>query len=52
MIEYEHFQLDNGLKVYLHRDTSTPMAVMNLVYNVGSRDEDEEKQVLHIYSST
>ncbi|UBM59077.1 insulinase family protein [Marinilongibacter aquaticus] len=43
MIEYEHFQLDNGLKVYLHRDTSTPMAVMNLVYNVGSRDEDEEK---------
>lgn len=26
-----------------HQDKSTPMAVLNLLYNVGSRDEDPEK---------
>lgn len=43
MIEYQHFVLDNGLKVYFHEDTSTPTAVVNLLYNVGSKDEDAEK---------
>jgi zinc protease len=43
MINYEHFQLANGLNVYLHKDTSTPIAAFNLIYNVGSRDEDESK---------
>jgi zinc protease len=43
MINYEHFTLANGLNVYLHQDKSTPMAAFNLVYNVGSRDEDENK---------
>ncbi|WP_304235043.1 pitrilysin family protein [Jiulongibacter sediminis] len=43
MIHYEHFQLANGLNVYLHQDKTTPMAAVNIVYNVGSRDEDENK---------
>jgi zinc protease len=43
MIHYEHFVLDNGLKVYIHEDKTTPMAAFNICYNVGSRDEDEDK---------
>ena len=43
MIRYEHFTLDNGLKIYVHEDFSTPMAAVNILYNVGSRDEDEER---------
>ncbi len=43
MISYEHFILDNGLQVYVHEDHSTPLAAVNIVYNVGSRDEDEQK---------
>ena len=43
MIEFEKFQLDNGLKVLVHQDTSTPMAVVNVLYNVGAKDEDPNK---------
>ncbi|MEO6684586.1 MAG: pitrilysin family protein [Dyadobacter sp.] len=43
MIRYEHFTLDNGLKIYVHEDFSTPMAAVNILYNVGSRDEDQER---------
>ncbi len=39
MIQYKHFTLDNGLKVYHHLDITSPMAVFNLCYNVGSRNE-------------
>ncbi len=35
--------LNNGLKVYVHEDHSTPIAAVNILYNVGSRDEDENK---------
>ena len=40
MIHYEQFVLDNGLRVFVHEDDSTPMAAVNILYNVGSRDED------------
>jgi zinc protease len=43
MIQYEHFTLDNGLNVYVHEDHTSPMAAFNLCYNVGSRDEREDK---------
>jgi zinc protease len=43
MIHYDFFTLDNGLKVYVHQDKSSPIAVLNILYNVGSRDEDENK---------
>ncbi|KAA0991447.1 M16 family metallopeptidase [Dyadobacter aurulentus] len=43
MIRYKQFTLENGLKVFVHEDFSTPMAAVNILYNVGSRDEDEER---------
>ena len=43
MIAYQQFQLANGLRVIVHPDHSTPMAAVNILYNVGSRDEPEHK---------
>ncbi len=43
MVRFERFQLANGLKVLVHPDTSTPMAVVNVLYDVGARDEDPER---------
>jgi predicted Zn-dependent peptidase len=43
MIHYKHFTLDNGLQVYVHEDHTTPIAAVNILYNVGSKDEDENK---------
>ena len=43
MIQFEKFTLLNGLRVIVHQDLSTPMAVMNIMYDVGARDEDPEK---------
>lgn len=43
MIHFEKFTLDNGLRVIVHQDLSTPMAVMNIMYDVGARDEDPER---------
>ncbi|MES2795194.1 MAG: pitrilysin family protein [Bacteroidota bacterium] len=43
MIHYQSFILSNGLQVFVHEDHSTPMAVLNICYNVGSRDEEENK---------
>ncbi len=40
MINYKRFILENGLRVLVHEDKSTPLVAMNLLYNVGSRDED------------
>ncbi len=40
MINYNKFILDNGLRVLVHEDASTPMAVVNIMYDVGARDED------------
>jgi zinc protease len=43
MIQFERFTLKNGLRVIVHQDTSTPMAVMNIMYDVGARDEDPSR---------
>jgi len=43
MIQYDRFVLDNGLRVIVHEDHSTPMAVVNVMYDVGARDENPEK---------
>ena len=40
MIHFERFVLDNGLRVIVHEDKSTPMAVLDVMYDVGARDED------------
>ncbi len=43
MIQFERFVLANGLRVLVHEDKSTPMAVVNVLYDVGARDEDPAK---------
>lgn len=43
MIQFDRFSLDNGLTVLVHQDKSTPMAVVNVLYDVGARDEDPGK---------
>ncbi len=43
MISFSKFQLDNGLRVVVHEDDSTPMAAVNVLYNVGSKDESPDK---------
>ena len=43
MIKFEKFTLDNGLRVIVHVDKSTPMAVLDVIYDVGARDEDEHR---------
>lgn len=43
MVNFERFILSNGLRVIVHQDTSTPMAVVNIMYDVGARDEDPSR---------
>lgn len=43
MINFERFELKNGLKVLFHKDDTTPLAVVNILYNVGARDEDPNR---------
>jgi predicted Zn-dependent peptidase len=43
MIQFEKFTLANGLRVLVHEDNSTPMAVVNVMYDAGARDEDAAK---------
>ena len=40
MITFQRFVLENGLRVLVHEDNSTPMAVINVLYDVGARDEN------------
>ncbi|MFZ4707085.1 MAG: M16 family metallopeptidase [Bacteroidales bacterium] len=43
MIAYDRFTLTNGLRILVHRDTSTPIVAINILYNVGSRDEQPDR---------
>jgi predicted Zn-dependent peptidase len=43
MLKFERFTLENGLKVLVHEDHTTPMAVLNILYDVGARDEHPDK---------
>ncbi len=43
MIKFERYTLSNGLRVLIHKDMATPMAVVNVLYDVGARDEDENR---------
>ncbi|MFA6150504.1 MAG: pitrilysin family protein [Chitinophagaceae bacterium] len=40
MIQFEKFTLNNGLRVIVHQDMTTPMVAVNLLYDVGARDEN------------
>ena len=43
MIPFQSFTLDNGLRVIVHEDHTVQIAVMNILYDVGSRDEQPDK---------
>jgi zinc protease len=43
MIHFERFQLPNGLRVIVHPDFTTPNAVLNVMYDVGARDENPDR---------
>ncbi len=50
MIEFRRQTLKNGLVVLVHEDPSTPLVACNLLYRVGSRDEDPERTGLaHLF---
>lgn len=42
MIKVNRFTLPNGLRVVHHEDSATAMVALNILYNVGSRDESPE----------
>jgi len=43
MVDFNSFTLQNGLRVFVHEDHDTQIAAVNILYDVGSRDEDENK---------
>ena len=42
-IEYREFDLNNGLHVIMHKDTSNPLVTVNIWYHVGSKDEEPNR---------
>ena len=42
-IEFTEFDLENGLHVILHKDNSTPIVAVSVMYHVGSKNEDPER---------
>lgn len=50
MIKFEEEILPNGLTLITHRDTSSPLVVVNILYKVGSRNEHPERTGLaHLF---
>lgn len=43
MIEFVKHTLKNGLRVLIHPDNSTPIVTINTVFDVGAKDEDENR---------
>lgn len=43
MIDFKEFTLENGLQVIVHEDPTVRIATLNVLYDVGSRDEDPQK---------
>lgn len=43
MVEFKEYQLNNGLRLIFNEDKTTPIVAFNLLYDVGSKDEDEHK---------
>ena len=43
MIPFEKFVLPNGLRVIVQEDHTSPMAVLNIIYDVGAKDENPDQ---------
>jgi len=42
-VEFEEYDLSNGMHVILHKDDSAPVVVTSVMYHVGAKDEDPER---------
>ncbi|MFA7228411.1 MAG: pitrilysin family protein [Melioribacteraceae bacterium] len=42
-IEFSQYKLDNGLNVILHKDNTTPIVAVSVLYHVGSKNEDPQR---------
>lgn len=42
-IEFTEYDLDNGLHVILHKDNTTPIVAVSVLYHVGSKNENPER---------
>ena len=43
-IEFEEYDLDNGLHVILHQDNTTPIVNVSVLYHVGAKNEPEGRK--------
>ena len=43
MLNFSRTTLSNGLRVLVHEDSTTPLAAVNILFDVGSRDENPER---------
>ncbi|MBO3115392.1 insulinase family protein [Winogradskyella sp. DF17] len=42
-VEFEEYDLDNGLHVILHQDNTAPVVITSVFYHVGSKDEQPDR---------
>ena len=42
-VEFEEFDLDNGLHVILHQDNSAPVVITSVMYDVGGKDYEPSR---------
>ena len=42
MINFESFQLENGLRVVFNQDKNTTLVAVNLLYEIGAKHEDDD----------
>ena len=42
-VDFEEYDLDNGMHVILHNDPSAPVVVTSVMYHVGAKDENPER---------
>ncbi len=42
-VDFEEYDLDNGMHVILHQDTSAPVVIISTFYHVGAKDEQPDR---------
>ena len=41
-VEFEEYDLDNGMHVILHQDNTAPVVTVSVMYHVGAKDENPD----------
>ena len=42
-VDFEEYDLDNGMHVILHQDNTAPVVTVSVMYHVGAKDENPER---------